>query len=55
MLKSRRWQKHTEWKLISSREYVGDDEKESMKRDIAIEKAVEFIMDNVKERAKAED
>ena len=27
--------------------------KESMKRDIAIEKAVQFIMDNVKERAKA--
>ena len=35
------------------KEYVGDDEKESMKRDIAIEKAVQFIMDNVKERAKA--
>ncbi len=35
------------------KEYVGDDEKESMKRDIAIEKAVQFIMDNVKERAKS--
>ena len=35
------------------KEYVGDAEKESMKRDIAIEKAVQFIMDNVKERAKA--
>ena len=35
------------------KEYVGDNEKESMKRDIAIEKAVQFIMDNVKERAKA--
>ena len=35
------------------KEYAGDDEKESMKRDIAIEKAVQFIMDNVKERAKA--
>ena len=35
------------------KENVGDDEKESMKRDIAIEKAVQFIMDNVKERAKA--
>ena len=35
------------------KEYVGDNEKESMKHDIAIEKAVQFIMDNVKERAKA--
>ena len=51
MLKSRRWQKHTEADKL--KEYVGDDEKESMKRDIAIEKAVQFIMDNVKERAKA--
>lgn len=33
--------------------YVQDAEKESMKRDIAIQKAVELIMDNVKERAKA--
>ena len=31
---------------------VGDNEKESMKKDIAIEKAIEFIMDNVKETAK---
>ena len=33
--------------------YVQDAEKESMKKDIAVQKAVEFIMDNVKERAKA--
>ena len=33
--------------------YMGDSEKESMKRDIAIRKAVEFVMANVKERAKA--
>ena len=33
--------------------YIQDAEKESMKRDIAIQKAVELIMDNVKERAKA--
>ena len=31
---------------------VGENEKESMKKDIAIEKAIEFIMDNVKETAK---
>ncbi|MBP5597752.1 MAG: trigger factor, partial [Pseudobutyrivibrio sp.] len=31
---------------------VGDNEKESMKKDIAIEKAIELIMDNVKEAAK---
>ncbi len=31
---------------------VGDAEKESMKKDLAIEKAIEFIMDNVKETAK---
>lgn len=33
--------------------YMGDAEKESMKRDIAVKKAVEFVMANVKERAKA--
>ena len=35
------------------KEYMGDAEKESMKKDIAITKAVDLIMDNVKERAKA--
>lgn len=35
------------------KEYMGDSEKESMKRDIAVKKAVEFVMANVKERAKA--
>ena len=33
--------------------YMGDAEKDSMKKDIAITKAVDLIMDNVKERAKA--
>jgi trigger factor len=33
--------------------YMGDSEKESMKRDIAVKKAVQFVMDHVKERAKA--
>ena len=32
---------------------MGDAEKESMKKDIAITKAVDLIMDNIKERAKA--
>lgn len=35
------------------KEYLGDAEKESMKKDLAMQKAVEFIMENVKERAKA--
>ncbi|MCR5468946.1 MAG: trigger factor [Lachnospiraceae bacterium] len=35
------------------KEMVGDAEKKSMKKDIEIQKAVTFIMDNVKERAKA--
>ena len=35
------------------KEYMGDAEKESMKKDIAINKAVELVMSNVKERAKA--
>lgn len=35
------------------KEYMGDAEKESLKRDIAIEKAVNFITDNAKELAKA--
>ncbi len=34
------------------KEYMGDAEKESMKRDIAVTKAVDLIMENVKERAK---
>lgn len=33
--------------------YMGDSERESIKRDIAVKKAVEFVMSNVKERAKA--
>lgn len=33
--------------------YLGDAEKNSMKRDLAITKAVDLIMENVKERAKA--
>lgn len=35
------------------KKYMGDAESESMKRDIAVKKAVEFVMANVKERAKA--
>ena len=35
------------------KEYLGDAEKESMKRDLAITKAVDLIMENVKERSKA--
>lgn len=35
------------------KEYMGDAEKESMKRDISVTKAVDLIMENVKERAKA--
>lgn len=35
------------------KEYMGEAEKDSMKRDISVQKAVELIMDNVKERAKA--
>lgn len=35
------------------KEYMGEAEKKSMKSDLAITKAVELIMDNVKERAKA--
>jgi len=35
------------------KEYIGDTEKSSIKKDIQISKAVAFIMDNAKERAKA--
>ncbi len=35
------------------KEYMGESEKASMKKDLAIQKAVELVMDNVKERAKA--
>lgn len=35
------------------KEYMGDAEKDSMKKDLAINKAVELVMSNVKERAKA--
>lgn len=35
------------------KEYMGDTEKESMKRDIAVTKAVDLIMENAKEVAKA--
>ena len=32
---------------------LGEDEKESIKRDLSVTKAVDLIMENVKERAKA--
>lgn len=35
------------------KEYMGDAEKESMKKDLAIQKAVDLVMENIKERAKA--
>lgn len=35
------------------KEYMGDSEKESMARDLKVTKAVDLIMENVKERAKA--
>lgn len=35
------------------KEYLGEAEKESMKKDIASQKALELIMENAKERAKA--
>lgn len=40
-------------KVDDLKSYMGDSEKETMKRDIAVKKAVEFVMANVKERAKA--
>lgn len=35
------------------KEYMGDAEKESMKKDLAITKAADLVMENIKERAKA--
>ena len=35
------------------KEYMGDSEKDSMKKDLAITKAVDLVMSNIKERAKA--
>lgn len=35
------------------KEFMGESEKESVKQDVAIEKAVNFILENAKERAKA--
>ena len=35
------------------KEYMGDAEKESMKKELAVTKAVELVMENAKERAKA--
>lgn len=34
------------------KEFMGDAEKESMKKDLALQKAVDLVMENVKERAK---
>ena len=39
--------------LDKIKELMGDAEKESMKKDLAVQKAVALVMDNVKERAKA--
>ena len=35
------------------KEYMGESEKKSMKADLAITKAVDFVMGSIKERAKA--
>ena len=35
------------------KDYMGDSEKESIARDLKVTKAVDLIMENVKERAKA--
>ena len=35
------------------KEYMGESEKTSIKRDLAVTKAVDLIMENVKEKAKA--
>ena len=35
------------------KEYMGEDEKENMKQDLAVQKAVELITESVKPRAKA--
>ena len=35
------------------KEYMGDAEKEAMKKDLAITKAADLVMENIKERAKA--
>lgn len=35
------------------KEFMGDAEKESMKKDLGIQKAVDFVVEHVKERAKA--
>jgi trigger factor len=40
-------------KVEDLKSYMGDSERESVKRDIAVKKAVEFVMDHAKERAKA--
>ena len=33
--------------------YIQDAERENMKKDLAVQKALDFVMDNAKERAKA--
>ena len=38
--------------LDKLKEYIQDAEKETMKNDIAIQKAITLVMDNAKERAK---
>ena len=35
------------------KEIMGDAERESMKKDLAVQKAVDFVMEHAKERAKA--
>lgn len=35
------------------KEFMGDNEKESMKRDLGIQKAIDFVVEHAKERAKA--
>ena len=53
MQRSRRWLQSYGMEADKLKEYMGDAEKDSMKKELAITKAVDLVMANVKERAKA--
>ena len=51
--RSLRWLKCTKWKLLKS--YMGDTEKEQMKKDMAVQEAVTILAEAAKEVEKTEE
>ena len=53
--KSRTWQTCIRWKVDKIKEMIGDAEKEQIGKDLAVQKAVDFVVKNAVEVEPAEE